>query len=611
MQCLILITWIIGRKSIVEWGVKKAQVKLQSKGITLTTKPIEFDGIFGIHFHSIAISNNKITGEYSELLNVESLSVSLNFWNSLLYGLSIDNLEIINGEVRLLDSAGIQNFKLNEKNQSEVSEEKDKSGNAIFDQIKSLVGKSPNYLNIQKFRVKYKDSNNLLKFSLPKVSYVKDSLLGQIRFEMSEFKQDIAYSGMFDKSSLTGNVRVHSTDKKQVTLPVLGGTLDFEKAEFQIKELSGDNGLTIKAMGNVSNINTNNKRISDTSIFVSKVSGDVILNVSKREITLDSNSAFVLNVLPMRLGLKYNFGEKKSYDLLFKIPQISAQRFFNSLPVGLFPNTAGIISSGSMGYRFHVNLDERALHKAIFESNMEVDKNFKILQWSKADPSKMNGGFTYKFYRNGNLVTQFPVGESNPFFTHYSDISPTVSKAILRAEDPQFFYHNGFYIDAFRSSLIHNYRLKRFARGGSTISMQLVKNVFLGRQKTLARKIEEIILVWLFEKERVVSKQRMMEVYLNVIEWGPGIFGIGQASNFYFEKHPSELTLGESTYLASLVPAPSHARWSIDSTGSVSPKWGRFHSLKNRLIALDSTANDSMLFKVSLSPNAVSRLRGK
>lgn len=595
----------------MEWGIKKAQLKLQSKGITLKTNPVEFEGLFGIHFHSFNVSNQKIIGEYSQLLNIESLSVSLNFWNSLFYGLSIENLEIKNGEVRLLDSAGIQNFKISSQAEEEVIEEKDKTGNAIFNQIKSLVGKSPNYLNIQKFRVKYKDSTNLLKFSLPQVSYVKDSLLGQISFEMSEFKQDIAYSGMFDKSSLTGNVRVHSTNNKQVTLPVLGGTLDFEKAEFQIKELSGDNGLTVKAMGNVSNIVTNNKRISDTSIFISKVSGDVILNVSKREITLDSNSAFVLNVLPMRLGLKYNFGEKKSYDLLFKIPQISAQRFFNSLPEGLFPNTAGIVSSGSMDYRFHVSLDEKALHKAIFESNMVVDKNFKILEWSKANPSKMNGSFTYKFYRSGNLITQFPVGDANPYFTHYSDISTSVTKAILRSEDPQFFYHNGFYIDAFRSSLIHNYRAKRFARGGSTISMQLVKNVYLGRQKTLARKIEEIILVWLFEKERVVSKQRMMEVYLNVIEWGPGIFGIGQASNFYFEKHPSELTLGESTYLASLVPAPSHARWSIDSTGMVSPRWGRFHSLKNRLIAMDSTANDSMLFKVRLSPNAVFRLTGK
>jgi membrane peptidoglycan carboxypeptidase len=140
--------------------------------------------------------------------------------------------------------------------------------------------------------------------------------------------------------------------------------------------------------------------------------------------------------------------------------------------------------------------------------------------------------------------------------------------------------------------------------------MQLIKNVYLRQHKTLARKIEEIMLVWLIERERAVSKNRMMEVYLNLIEWGPNVFGIGEASWFYFHKYPIQLSIGESVYLASLIPAPSKARWSIDSSGAASERWSRFTVLRNRFLAVDSLEFDREDFKVQLHPMAVERLRG-
>ena len=81
----------------------------------------------------------------------------------------------------------------------------------------------------------------------------------------------------------------------------------------------------------------------------------------------------------------------------------------------------------------------------------------------------------------------------------------------------------------FAKSIAENYRKKKFVRGGSTISMQLVKNVFLSRHKTIARKAEEALIVWLIESNRIYSKERMFEVYLNIIELGPNIYGIGEA----------------------------------------------------------------------------------
>ena len=99
--------------------------------------------------------------------------------------------------------------------------------------------------------------------------------------------------------------------------------------------------------------------------------------------------------------------------------------------------------------------------------------------------------------------------------------------------------------------------------------MQLIKNVFLTREKTLSRKLEEILLVYILENNRIVSKERMLEVYFNIIEWGPNVYGIGEASNFYFQKHPSQLSLNECLFLASIVPSPKKFMWKFDDTGNL------------------------------------------
>lgn len=94
--------------------------------------------------------------------------------------------------------------------------------------------------------------------------------------------------------------------------------------------------------------------------------------------------------------------------------------------------------------------------------------------------------------------------------------------------------------------------------------MQLVKNVFLSKNKTLARKMEEILITWLIENCRLTSKERMFEVYMNIAEWGPLIYGATDAAKFYFDKEPSQLSLGECIFLTSIIPKPKHFRSSFD-----------------------------------------------
>ena len=176
-------------------------------------------------------------------------------------------------------------------------------------------------------------------------------------------------------------------------------------------------------------------------------------------------------------------------------------------------------------------------------------ENLKIIKYGEANLSKLNGTFVYRANINDVLQRPILVGSGNPMYTPLSEISPYLQKSVLTTEDPSYFSHHGFINQAFKQSIIKNIKTKKFTRGASTISMQLVKNVFLTRDKTLSRKLEEILLVYILENNRIVGRSRMLEVYFNIIEWGPNVYGIGEASQFYFQKSPSQLSLNECLFL--------------------------------------------------------------
>jgi len=159
-----------------------------------------------------------------------------------------------------------------------------------------------------------------------------------------------------------------------------------------------------------------------------------------------------------------------------------------------------------------------------------------------------------------------------------------LQKCVLTSEDPSFFNHRGFIVEAFKQSIAKNIRTKKFARGASTISMQLVKNVFLTREKTLSRKLEEILLVYILENNRIASKERMLEVYFNIIEWGPNVYGIGEASAYYFQKKPADLTLNECLFLATIIPKPKGFMYRFDAEKRLKPFATKQNQFLTRLL---------------------------
>jgi monofunctional biosynthetic peptidoglycan transglycosylase len=135
-----------------------------------------------------------------------------------------------------------------------------------------------------------------------------------------------------------------------------------------------------------------------------------------------------------------------------------------------------------------------------------------------------------------------------------SKISPYLVKAVLISEDDKFWWHEGFDYEAIQKAIEKDIKAGRFKFGGSTISQQLARNLYLSPAKSPFRKIREAIITWRMEK--ILSKKRILELYLNLAEWGDGIFGVEAASRYYFGKSSSELSAWEAARLASVLPNP-------------------------------------------------------
>jgi monofunctional biosynthetic peptidoglycan transglycosylase len=148
----------------------------------------------------------------------------------------------------------------------------------------------------------------------------------------------------------------------------------------------------------------------------------------------------------------------------------------------------------------------------------------------------------------------FVVGPGNPRWTPYGAIPAAMKKAVVASEDANFYSHDGVDYEAIREAIKTDLRKGKIVRGGSTITQQVAKNLFLTREKTLIRKVKEFVLAR--RMDDALSKSRILELYLNVVELGPMVYGIGHAARYYFGKPPSALTVRECAFLASMLPGP-------------------------------------------------------
>jgi monofunctional biosynthetic peptidoglycan transglycosylase len=199
----------------------------------------------------------------------------------------------------------------------------------------------------------------------------------------------------------------------------------------------------------------------------------------------------------------------------------------------------------------------------------------------------------------------FVVGPKNPNWTPSSRIPAEMKWAVILAEDANFYQHEGFDVKAIKAAIKYDLEKKSLKRGASTITQQTAKNLFLSREKTVTRKVKEVYLAWRMEQE--LTKGRIIELYLNVVELGPMVYGIGHGSRYYFGKPASALTPRECAFLAAMLPGPRLAYNPYKNLGKVVKRSEMILRLLRKRGVLDENEYQTALAQ---SPN-VGRLQQK
>lgn len=560
------------REAILKKMVAKAIAKADKDyGLEVKIGSAGFTGLSTVKMTNISV----VPKERDTLSNIGQLSVSVRLFPLLFGNVKLSEIMLNDGfvSVVLKDSTTNIDFLLKRK-KKDSTETKGKSNlsEIASNILNQVLYKIPNDMDVKNMVFKFND-HDTAKLSFATTATIDDGdLKSTINLNNGEATWHI--DGYVNPGSKQLSFTAYA-DGKKLELPYLNNKLhakvSFDTLQTELKSAGYSSGdYKISGSWSVKNMLLNQPRIANNDIIVqsAKLEADVL--VGENYIALDSTSTAYLKDAAIHPYIKYTLGKHKIYELKLNAEEQDAQAVLNAFPQGLFESLEGLKVQGKVKYNLNFYLDTATPDSVKFSSTL-TPVGFKITQWGKTNLQKINNSFVYTPYEYGKPMRDITIGPSNPNFTPLSAISSNFKNAVLTAEDPSFFTHNGFVEESIRKSIAVNFKEKKFKRGGSTISMQLVKNVYLSRQKTLARKAEEILIVWLIEHNHLVSKQRMLEVYFNIMELGQNIYGIGEASRYYFGKQPADLTIGDGLFLASIVPKPKAAMYKFMANGSLKP----------------------------------------
>ncbi|MBW8683141.1 biosynthetic peptidoglycan transglycosylase [Chitinophaga rhizophila] len=341
----------------------------------------------------------------------------------------------------------------------------------------------------------------------------------------------------------------HTCMFKDLAMGKSGGELYFSAKEAQLPGLSvnSDNmqlqltkitGHTMSVALQLKQGNIRSHILSSKDIGIDELSFSGECTLSDKVFELVKTAEARYNLLQFSLFASHDFTSKK-YEAGIQLEETSIADFLKTFPDFSYRKIYELSFNGTVAYakiHFTCNTDN------IWEHTFQLDMSGNQLKL-KEHPADWHS------------LHERPANVSE----HYMDvrqIQPLLLATILCTEDTTFFKHRGLDPVAIGYSLIQNIINRSFQRGASTITMQLVRNMFLNHEKTVYRKIEEVFIALLLEHFFKVPKMRMLEHYLNIIEMGPGINSLTSASWFYFSKSVNELSLTECLVLSYIIPRP-------------------------------------------------------
>lgn len=322
-----------------------------------------------------------------------------------------------------------------------------------------------------------------------------------------------------------------------------------------------DNGNVIKAVGQsqVFAIGIDHPRIalSPLSDLNLAVDFDISYHHNEQILHLD-RMQLSRKLAKMNLSGDLHF-DRLAFDLALQLPPTKCQHLKEAV-ADLFPTRlARTRLDGHISLDARLSLDELEPESVSFVPNLV--NRCRIVEYGDIpDPSFFRGPFHYTAYTEEGADLRLVTGFGTDRWAPLKDISPYLIEAITVTEDGKFWKHSGITIPEITRSIELNLKKGALRHGASTITMQLAKNLFLGRERTIARKLQEVVFVWYLETH--FSKEELLELYFNIVEFGPSIYGIRDAALHYFGREPYDLNALESVFLVKLLPSPvSRHRW--------------------------------------------------
>jgi hypothetical protein len=552
----------IFRNQILHYFVDRKIQHLESAyDLSIHYKQLQFNGLREIDLADFSIVPN----QRDTLMKLNSMQVKLNFLPLLIGDIELNDMSLDHLALTFIkkDSLSNYDFLFKKKEQHEPVKKR-----GYDDRVNSILNILYNYLpengTLKDVLISKQKDNNKLTLQLPLFT-VKDNHFDNniLIAEDNEVPQRLHAAGVLNHFTKELQLNLSSAvPHGKVYLPYLykryHAHVAFSSLVYSMTKSSHFSHITLDGELMVDGLEVSHKALSPEVIHLNRGRLDYSLNIGSNYVELDSTNTFAqFNRLIFNPYIKAEKNKKWHFRVAVDKSWFNSNDLFASLPQGLFGNLKGLRSTGQFAYHFLLDLDLANLNAMRLESDLK-QRFFRIVNYGSTDLTRMNREFMYTAYDNGRPVRTFPIGPSWPHYTPIDSIPLMMQWAVLESEDGTFFKHHGFRLDMLRSALIYDLQQKRFARGGSTVSMQIIKNVFLNRNKNIARKLEEALIVWLIENEHITSKKRLLEVYFNIAEWAPNVYGIKEAAEFYFNKQPQQLTLEECICLASLIPKPKH-----------------------------------------------------
>ena len=589
--CLIATLFFL-RGAILRWYVAGKVEKIEERySLVINYEKLELKGLSGVNVGKLTVTP---VGQ-PVLFSAGEIDLKLNPFRLLLFKPDTRRLDAKDILFNFVKKDSISNYdflyKDNKSSDTTAVQQVKLNYSRYVDNMMSLLfGVLPKNADIKNLDIVYKSGDYNLKISMPDFKVAKNAFNTKIYSVENGIPENLIFNGLLDGKKRRMSARIYGGgDSSKFTVPFINyrwaATLQFDTLAFELAGSERENGLlSISGKASAKGLSLFHEDISPENVVLDQGLVKYKVNIGENYMELDSASTVTVNQLTFSPYLKMEKAAKWIMTASLNKSDFPAQQLFSSLPKGLFYNLDGIQVSGDLNYHFYLNIDFSNVDSLKIESVLKP-KNFKIVKYGNADLRRMNGEFEYTAYERGVPVRSFLVGPSNPNFRSLDQISQILQMAVMQSEDGGFFYHNGFLPESIRGALVTDIKSKRFRRGGSTISMQLVKNVFLSRHKTLARKFEEMLITWMIERNRLSSKERMFEVYLNIIEWGPMVYGANEASRYYFNKDVKDLTINESIFLAGIIPSPKRSLSLFTPDGVLIPEKmdGYYRLLAGRL----------------------------